>query len=134
MSDKMKTKEKGSPNTIEKKNAFIKKKSESTLAKEKKRILANVHRLNRLRSKENQAKRSSDYSRKNECDHEKHKRASSEKRAKENQGKKSSKTSRKQEKKHKRTMRKSKEHRDNENKKYLKRSYHVELLTLFFIH
>lgn len=87
-----------------------------------------------LRSKENQAKRSSDYSRKNECDHKKHKRASSEKRAKENQGKKSSKTSRKQEKEHKRTMRKSKEHRDNENKKYLKRSYHVELLTLFFIH
>lgn len=50
MSEKMKTKEKGSPNTIEKKNAFIKKKSESTLAKEKKRILANVHRLNRLNS------------------------------------------------------------------------------------
>lgn len=89
MSDKMKTKEKGSPNTVEKKNAFIKKKSESTLAKEKKKILANVHRLNRLkekdhkinirmdeelRNKENQAKRSLDYSR--------NKRASSEKRAK----------------------------------------------------
>lgn len=73
-----------------------------------------------LRSKENQGKRSSDYRRKNECDHKKHKRASSEKRAKENQGKKSSKTSRKQEKEHKKTMRKSKEHRDNENKKYLK--------------
>lgn len=44
-----------------------------------------------LRSKENQAKRSSDYRRKNECDHKKHKRASSEKRAKENQGKKNQK-------------------------------------------
>lgn len=41
-----------------------------------------------LRSKENQAKRSSDYSRKNECDYKKHKRASSEEIAKENQGKK----------------------------------------------
>lgn len=45
MSDKMKTKEKGSPNTIENKNAFIKKKSESTLTKEKKKILTNVHQF-----------------------------------------------------------------------------------------
>lgn len=48
MLDKMKIKEKGSFNIIEKKNVFIKKKFELILVKEKKRILVNVYCLNRL--------------------------------------------------------------------------------------
>lgn len=48
MLDKMKIKEKGSFNIIEKKNVFIKMKFELILVKEKKRILVNVYCLNRL--------------------------------------------------------------------------------------
>lgn len=43
MLDKMKIKEKGSFNIIEKKNVFIKKKFELILIKEKKKILINVY-------------------------------------------------------------------------------------------
>lgn len=52
MLDKMKIKEKGSFNIVEKKNVFIKKKFELILVKEKKKILVNVYCLNRLKEKD----------------------------------------------------------------------------------